>query len=216
MGETATGDPLVEARAALDDAQRAETEAEARLEDLRKRRLGGDKDVTAEMYRDAAAAVDLAKVDVQGAVLQLQDAQRAARGEGLDDLRAEILAKTGTPERALKLWRDIAELCGELTALCKERQPNIPAWQRRLHQYGVAEGLTNTAPENRGLGWARAGMGWGDSVVVDGRRIQSLDPGMLIASAALAGALAHGIKFLRLDPNRAITGDPDRWFGNHY
>lgn len=217
MAKTTT-DPVEAAREALDQAQQARDEAAAELESFKDRILAGDGTVSPADYADAAHTVEHAELAVQGAVVAVQAAERAARLRTLEDLRAEILAETGTPEEALKDWHALAEIAGRIVGRCNARQRNIVKWTRTLHRNGVPERDPKTGPdpEHAGLGWARAGMGSGDSVHIDGRRIQALDPGMLIASAAHAGARAAGVKHLPLADNPQISTDPERWFRNRY
>lgn len=211
-------DPVTGARDALRDAQRARDEAAARLESFKDRILAGDQDVSPTDYGDAAHELEHAELKVQAAAIALVAAERDARLRTLEDLRAEIIAETGTPEDALKDWHALAEIAGRIVARCNARQRNIVKWTRTLHRNGVPERDPKTGPDpdHAGLGWARAGMGVGDSVLVDGRRIQALEPGMIIGSAAVAGARAAGVNYLRLDPNPQIEDDPEHWFRTRY
>lgn len=217
MAKTTT-DPVEAAREALDQAQRARDEADARMDDFKSRILDGADDVSPRDYGDAAHELEHAELKVQAAAIALQAAERDARHRTLQDLRAEILAETGTPEEALKDWRDLAEIAGRIAARCAARQRNIARWHHDLHRNRVPERNSKTGPdpEHAGLSWARAGMGVGDSVLIDGRRIQMIDAGMIIGSAAVAGARAAGVNYLRLEPNRQIEDDPERWFRASY
>ncbi|MWA02176.1 hypothetical protein F8568_017700 [Actinomadura sp. LD22] len=211
-------DPVQDARDALTAAQRARDEAAAELESFKDRILAGDDDVSPRDYGDAALAVEHAELKVQAAALTVQAAERDARHRTLAELRAEIITETGTADEALKEWQDVRDAVARLVARCHGRHRNIPRWQRDMHRNGVPERTPKTGPEpeHAGLGWARAGMGTGDSVFVDERRIQPIEPGMLIGSAAYAGARAAGVGYLRITPNQQIEDDPERWFRTRY
>lgn len=210
-------DPVEQATAALDQAQRAADQAHATLETFKDKILAGASDISSEDYAQAAHDVEHAELKLTAAALALQGAQEAARLRRLEGIKAEILAQTSTPEDALQDWRDLAELCGRIAARCHGRR-SIAQWTGQLRREGVPQVTRSDPPDqgHAGLGWIEAGMGVGDGVSIDGRAIHAVDPGMLIASAAIAGARAHGIKYLRFNENAAITNDPERWFTTRY
>ncbi|MBD2897369.1 hypothetical protein amrb99_63290 [Actinomadura sp. RB99] len=211
-------DPVQDAREALERAQRARDEAAAALESFKDRILAGDDDVSPRDYGDAALAAEHAELKVQAAALTVHAAEREARHRTLEELRAEIIAESGTAEEALKEWQDVRDAVSRLVARLHTRHRNIPRWTRDMHRAGVPERSPKVGPEpeHAGLGWSRAGMGTGDSVFVGDRRIQPIEPGMLIGSAAYAGAKAAGVGYLRITENKQIEDDPERWFRSRY
>jgi hypothetical protein len=213
-----TVDPVEQALAQYEEAQRAADQARADLESFKNEILSGNEDVSAEDYATAAHASEHADLKKDAAALALDAARARARLTQLEAIKAEIVEETGTPEEALADWRALAEIAGRIAARCHARQRNINLRMGQLRREGVPRvGMTETtSPEHGGLGWAEASMGQSDTITVDKRRIQALEPGMLIAAAVLAGARTHGITYLRLNGNKALESDPEAWFMSRY
>ncbi|WP_405549767.1 hypothetical protein [Streptomyces microflavus] len=215
---TTTTHPLAAAEQQLTNAIQTHAEATAVLGNLKQQILNdGPQAVTAQQLADAAASVEHAKLSTDHALTNLQTAQEDDRQGALNALKATILNKAGTPADALQAMRQLEEAARYLMATCVSRQQNIHQWTAALRQAGVPQAHAGTAADGHaGLGWAPAGMGQGDTVIVDGRRLATVNPGLLIAAALTRAARAtgHGLGHLAPvvevhAPQGLAVDDPD-------
>lgn len=179
------------------------------LAELRQRILDGH-DVTPAEY---AQARTLAELDELQALADAQAAARQAEADRLDHIRqikARVIdAEAAADDRAdTATIRDaVVRIIGRHLSLARA----VRAARADLARLGVPEG-----DEIEGLRWQHAGMGYGDCVAIDGRRLCiTANPGFVIADAlgdacTVAGSPHHlspGVQFDATPKSRIETDD---------
>lgn len=205
----------------LQDAQEQLTAATAAVDQLKAKILDeGPGAVTAEELGQAALAVEHAKLTLAHAAKQAEDQAAADRLEQLQLLKAQILRDAGDADTALDAMRQIETAAATLITACAGRQQLIGQASAAMRRLAVPQGST-VRDAHAGLGWTDAGMGRSDELHVDGRRIASINPGMLIAAAIQRAAQQAGRSVGHLAPalqigGHAILGDPAEWLRTRY
>jgi len=218
---TDTEHDVTSAERQLADATRAQADATATLDKLKAKILEhGAQAVTAEDLAAATHAAEHAALATQHATRALEAARQAERHQRLEDLKANILEQAGDPAEALALMRQVEEAAGRLIDLCANRQRLIaqatatmrregvprydPGGKTRTNALGITTNpYTELSDEHAGLGWQDAGMARGDVVVVDGRRVTLVHPGVVLQAAlarAARGRAAHLAPALDVPP----------------
>jgi hypothetical protein len=196
--------------------------------------------VTAQELAEAAAAVEHAKLTIEHAIKTAEDNAAAERLDHLRLLKHQILAAAGDVDGALDAMRQLEDAAAHLIATCAGRQGAINKWSAAMRAAGVpqyepqgksrttADGRTNTPytrldDEHAGMGWTEAGMGRGDAVYVDDRRITQINPGTLIAAALERAARTAGYGIRYLQPAIEVHGrdqtaldNPEAWLRARY
>lgn len=224
MAAKTSTDPVEDARHALDQAQRAEDEAQAKLDSFRDRILGSDTTVSAEDYGNAAHELERAQLLTQAAAAALQRTEQAERLRRLAALSDDVREKAGTPAGALDAMARIEQAVAELVASAAGRQQLIARTTAAMRKEGVpalTPGDELTA-EHAHLGWKIAGMGYGDTVYAGDRAISDVNVGRLIGAAIdrgcrTAGRSVHWLRpVLEVNSTGDLAQDPAAWLAHHY
>lgn len=221
---------VADAEQQLADATRAQADATATLDKLKAKILEhGAQAVTAEDLATATHAAEHATLATQHATLALEAARQAERHQRLEDLKASILEQAGTSTEVLILMNTIEGAAARLIALCTNRQQLIgqatatmrregvprydPGGKPRTSALGITtEPYTELTDQHAGLGWQDAGMGRTDAVVVDGRRVGIVSPGVLVAAALTRAARGRaGYLAPALQVHGAPVDDLEQW-----
>lgn len=206
-------------------ASAAETEAVAALTELKQKLLDHGPDaVTAQELADAAARVEHAKLTVEHAAQVAEAAAKRQRLEELEEEKAGYLARAGSPEDALAAMRQIEEGVAYLVKYGTDRQGLISDGLRTLLRAKVPAVAVGQQQEDghAGLGWDNGGLDGGDGIVIDGRRIGTLNPALLISAAIARGCRKANRSALFLSPvlqvdvDSAIVTDPETWLSRRY
>lgn len=208
----------------VQEAEQQLTAATATVDQLKAKILDeGPGSVTAEELGTAALAVEHARLTIGHAVKAAEDKAAAARHAQLEELKARILAEAGDVDEALDAMRQIENAAAVLIKACAGRQTLIGQATAAIRRAGVPRHSDGQAEQHAGLAWSDAGMGRGDELHVDGRRITSINPALLIAAALQRGAQQAGCSIGYLAPVINIIGvaqgaaqDPEAWLKARY
>ncbi|MDW8807722.1 hypothetical protein P1P68_23780 [Streptomyces scabiei] len=201
------------------DAEQQLAAATATVDQLKAKILDhGPGSVTAEELGQAALDVEHARLAVAHAVKTAQDTAAAERHEQLELLKQQILRDAGDADTALDALTAIEDAAAMLIETCTGRQTLISQATAAMRRAGVPRHSDGQADQHAGLAWSDAGMGRGDEVHVDGRRIASINPAVLIAAALQRGAQQAGRSTGYLAPVINIGGaapgaaqNPESW-----
>lgn len=207
----------------LQDAQAKLTSATAAVDQLKAKILDeGPGSVTAEELGAAALTVEHCKLALAHAAKQAEETAAAERLEQLELLKAQILDQASNAEQALDCMKRLEEAAAELITQCAGRQQLIAQATAAMRRAGVPQGSTPDQA-HAGLGWTDAGMGMGDAVHVDGRRIAGVNASLVIAAALTRATRQAGITVGHLRPAVDVTGthqglidDPARWLHSSF
>ncbi|MET7746156.1 hypothetical protein [Streptomyces sp. NPDC005385] len=219
--------PTIDASAAeqaVTDARMAYANANDDLTALRNKILiHGPEAVSAPELATAAAHVEHAKLSVEHALAELDQALGNARLHNLNTLKAQILEDAGTHEEALNAMQQIEQGVAHLVASCAGRQRHIAQWIGAMQRAGVPAAVGQQTEDGHAeLGWSNANMAGGDAILVGQRRIASINPGTLIAAAIARGtrtagySTGHLAPVLQVDGQGALMGDPEDWLKRRY
>lgn len=208
----------------VQEAEQQLATATATVDQLKAKILDhGPGSVTAEELGHAALAVEHAKLAVQHAAKTAEDAAEAERQEQLQQLKAQILDQAGDVDTALDAMRQIEEAAALLITTCGGRQQLIGTATAAMRRAGVPAHADGAADQHAGLAWSDAGMGRSDAVHVDGRTLNQINAGVLIAAALTRGAREAGYTTRHLTPALDITApggpavnDPEAWLRARY
>lgn len=207
----------------LQDAQAKLTAATAAIDQLKAKLLDeGPGSVTAEELGRAALDVEHAKLALAHAAKQAEDQAAAERLEQLELLKAQILDQASNAEQAIDCMQRLEEAAAELISACAGRQQLIAQATAAMRRASVPQGSDIDAA-HAGLGWTQASIGLSDAIHVDGRRIASINPGVLVAAALTRAARQAGVGVGHLRPSVDITGahqgltdNPEAWLHSSY
>lgn len=211
----------------VQEAEQQLATATATIDQLKAKILDhGPGSVTAEELGQAALDVEHAKLVIQHALKTAEDNAAAERLDHLRLLKAQILDQAGDPSAALDAMRQIEEAAAALIQACTGRQQLISHATAAMRKAGVPrhephdKARTTT---DAGLGWSDAGMGRGDEIHVDGRRISSINPALLIAAALQRATKQTGRTVNHLAPvielqssAQGAAQDPEAWLRARY
>lgn len=207
----------------LQEAEQKLTAATATVDQLKAKILDqGPGSVTAEELGQAALDVEHARLTLAHAAKQAEDQAAAERLEQLELLKAQILDQAGDVDQALDCMRRIEEAAAELITACTGRQKLIAQATAAMRRAGVPQG-NESSDAHAGLGWTQASMGRADELHIDGRRITSVNAGLLVAAALARAAQQAGVSVGHLRPavdvpgtHQALTHDPEAWLKTSY
>ncbi|WP_438494149.1 hypothetical protein [Streptomyces asiaticus] len=208
----------------VQEAQQQLTAATATVDQLKAKILDhGPGAVTAEELGTAALAVEHANLAVQHAIKTAEQTAEAERLGQLQQLKAQILDHVGDVDTALDAMRQIETAAALLIKSCTSRQQTISHATAAMRKAGVPRHIEGQADQHAGLAWSEAGMGRTDEVHVDGRRITSINPGLLIAAALQRGTRQAGRSPHHLAPaldlhamHQDVAHDPETWLKARY
>lgn len=207
----------------LKEAQAELAVATAAVDQLKAKILDeGPGSVTAEELGAAALTVEHCKLALAHAAKQAEETAAAERLEQLELLKAQILDQASNADQALDCMRRLEEAAAELITQCAGRQQLIAQATAAMRRAAVPQG-SSIDEAHAGLGWTQASMGMGDAIHVDGRRIATVSPGVLVAAALARAAQQAGVGVGYLRPavdvpgvHQALTQDPAGWLQSSY
>lgn len=213
----------------VQEAEQQLATATATVDQLKAKILDhGPGSVTAEELGAAALAVEHANLAIGHAIKAAEDNAAAERVDNLQLLKAQILEQAGAVDTALDAMRQLESAAAVLVEACTGRQRLISQATAAMRKADVPRyepgGKTRTtADEHAGLGWSEAAMGRGDEIHIDGRRISSINPALLIAAALQRAVRQTGRSINHLAPVIEIHGntqgaaqDPETWLKARY
>jgi hypothetical protein len=215
----------------LDKATADGVAAQERLDGLRERHKA-DGDVTAEEFAKAAAVLELADLDRQGAGADFATAKQAARMESFAELRVDI-ERRADPAIAAAAFERAADALAELI---KETGParstRISEWAGQLNNLGIqpTSSYDRKPPvaEDDGFASNRAvGGGRIDSIALTtssgekrtvraSRWSDAMLASLVERACSKAGDRVGKLQLLELgNGDQSLTQDPGEWFKHH-
>ncbi|WP_406345528.1 hypothetical protein [Streptomyces sp. NBC_00648] len=216
---------LTDTEHGLTQAQDAQDAATVELAALKQKILDHGPDaVTAQELADAASQVEHAALATSHARNALEAAHQADRQQQLEALKDNILNTAGSPDEAVEAMRKLEEAAAYLIAMTSGRPQLIAQGTANMRRLAVPQATAGRAADGHaGLGWYDAGLGRSDGLLIDGRNITSLNPGILIAAAITRAARSQGYTTHHLAPALDINtpggqavDDPETYLRTRY